>query len=90
MLTVNELKYAALKFEGAVGNTMSDLEYDWLKVIQGLSGKTLNELWISEFISVGATPAPWNSMAFQFLGIQGATAKTLSGRWYQFWLLLAP
>jgi len=28
---------------------------------------------------------PWNTNAYIYLGENGATAKTLSERWYQFW-----
>jgi hypothetical protein len=86
MATVNELKYAALVAAGAVGGKINELEINWLRVVRARGTGTLEELWYREFIAEGASPGAWNQAAYQYLGIQGAYAKTLSERWYQFWL----
>jgi hypothetical protein len=85
MTTLNELKYAALLGAGAVGSTLNELEINWLKDIRGRAGSTLNELWHSEFLAEGAAATTWNGMAYEYLGLQGALARTLNERWYQFW-----
>jgi hypothetical protein len=85
MATLNEVKYAALKAAlSATGGKINELEYRWLRDVQGRSG-TLNEMWVEEFLAAGVTPNPWNSMAYEYLGLNGSFQKTLNERWYEFW-----
>lgn len=86
MPSLNEVKITALKAAGAVGKTINELEINWLRDIQGHTAKTLNGLWVQEFLAAGATAGePWNGMAYEYLGLNGALQDTINERWYQFW-----
>lgn len=94
MAHVNELKYAALKIlADPVKGHLNELEYQWLAGLHPIlaaQGASLNELWFQEFIIGGAAGGakaalPWNTNAYIYLGVKGATADSLSERWYQVW-----
>ncbi|RLC15194.1 MAG: hypothetical protein DRI24_11575 [Deltaproteobacteria bacterium] len=88
MAHVNELKYQALKDATGGKGHLNELEYQWLSSKVGALNLHLNEMWYREFV-LGATGTkdtlPWNENAYIYLGENGATAPSLSERWYQFW-----
>jgi hypothetical protein len=86
MSTLNGLKWSALAAElGVTSGTVNELEIRWLRDVRGRTG-TLNEMWAAEFLASGVTVGAWNGMAYAYLGLHGAYAETLNGRWWQFWL----
>jgi len=90
---VNELKYAALKAATGGKGHINELEYQWLSSKVGALNLHLNEMWFREFLTgaVGTKAAlPWNTNAYIYLGENGATAKTLSERWWEFWFNAQP
>lgn len=82
---VNELKYQALFDLVGKPLTLNELEYTVLKE-SGHTG-TLNEMWFQEFLTTASTKPefPWSQNAWLYLGDKGATAPTLSERWYEYW-----
>jgi len=85
---INELKYIALKDATGGKGHINELEYLWLESKIGALNLSLNEMWYREFVTgaIGTKDTfSWNTNAFIYLGEKGATANSLSGRWYQFW-----